>query len=473
MLRSILLILLLTTAVPASAEGDDVLRHANEAWTGDLDGMAKRGFVRILTVHNPLFFTFDGVEQRGLAVELTRAFDKHLANELGRVRSPTVILIPVARDELLPGLLAGRGDLVVANLTITPERQKLVAFSAPTYPNISEWVVTGPAAANVVTFDDLAKTGLHLRRSSSYFEHIQQLNSKRERAGKTPIPIEPADENLEDYDLLDMVNAGLLPGIVVDSHKATFWAQVFPKIEVHDRLAIHSGNSVGWAFRKNSPQLEASLGTFVKTVRKGTLLGNIALKRHLGNADWIENALSSKNRERYEEVVTLIKRYSARYDFDWLMIMAQGYQESRLDQSKQSSAGAVGVMQVLPTTAADPVVGIPDISSAENNIHAGVKYLRWIRDRYFSSDEIAPVDKVLLSFAAYNAGPRNVARARKKASQLGFDPNRWFGHVEVAMFRIVGGEPASYVRNIYKYYVAYRGFEQTRLAREESRRGRE
>ncbi|MBW2387219.1 MAG: transporter substrate-binding domain-containing protein, partial [Deltaproteobacteria bacterium] len=192
MLRSILLILLLTTAVPASAEGDDVLRHANEAWTGDLDGMAKRGFVRILTVHNPLFFTFDGVEQRGLAVELTRAFDKHLANELGRVRSPTVILIPVARDELLPGLLAGRGDLVVANLTITPERQKLVAFSAPTYPNISEWVVTGPAAANVVTFDDLAKTGLHLRRSSSYFEHIQQLNSKRERAGKTPIPIEPA-----------------------------------------------------------------------------------------------------------------------------------------------------------------------------------------------------------------------------------------------------------------------------------------
>lgn len=470
MLRSILLILLLTTAVPASAEGDDVLRDANETWTGDLDGMAKRGFVRILTVHNPLFFSFDGVEQRGLAVELTRAFDKHLANELGRVRSPTVILIPVARDELLPGLLAGRGDLVVANLTITPERQKVVAFSAPTYPNISELVVTGPAAANVATFDDLAKTGLHLRRSSSYFEHIQWLNSKRERAGKTPVPVEPADENLEDYDLLDMVNAGLLPGIVVDSHKASFWAQVFPKIKVHDGLAIHSGNSVGWAFRKNSPQLEASLGAFVKTVRKGTLLGNIALKRHLGSADWIENSLSSKNRERYEEVVTLIKRYAARYDFDWLMIMAQGYQESRLDQSKRSSAGAVGVMQVLPTTAADPVVGIPDISTAENNIHAGVKYLRWIRDRYFSSDEIAPIDKVLLSFAAYNAGPRNVARARKKASQLGFDPNRWFGHVEVAMFRIVGGEPASYVRNIYKYYVAYRGFEQTRLAREESRR---
>jgi membrane-bound lytic murein transglycosylase MltF len=471
MLRSVLLILLLTTAVPAADADDNALRDANETWTGDLDGMAKRGFVRILTVHNPLFFTFDGVEQRGLAVELTRAFDEHLANELGRVRSPTVILIPVARDQLLPGLLAGKGDLVVANLTITPERQKLVEFSAPTYPNISELVVTGPAAANVATFDDLAKTGLQLRRSSSYFEHIQQLNSNRERAGKNPIPVEFADENLEDYDLLDMVNAGLLPGIVVDSHKATFWAQVFPKIVVHDGLAIHTGNSVGWAFRKNSPQLEASLGAFVKTVRKGTLLGNIALKRYLGNANWIENSLSSKHRERYEEVVALIKRYAAKYDFDWLMIMAQGYQESRLDQSKRSSAGALGVMQVLPTTAADPVVGIPDISTAENNIHAGVKYLRWIRDRYFSSDEIAPVDKILLSFAAYNAGPRNVARARKKASQLGFDPNRWFGHVEVAMFRTVGGEPASYVRNIYKYYVAYRGFEQTRLAREKSRRG--
>jgi membrane-bound lytic murein transglycosylase MltF len=473
MLLAVLLALQLVNPVPAPAEKDEILEHANKAWTGDLDGMAERGFLRVLTVHNPLFFTFDGVEQRGFAAELTRAFDEHLAKELGRVRSPTIVMIPVARDELLKGLVEGRGDVAAANLTITPERRKIVAFSTPTYPNISELVVTGPGAPNVSSLDDLVRIELHLRRSSSYFEHMQTLNAEREKAGKSPIPIKPADEYLEDYDLLDMVNAGVMPAIVVDSHKAKFWAQVFPKIKVHDDLAIHTGNAVGWAFRKNSPQLEASLNAFTKTVRKGTLLGNIALKRYLGSADWIENALSPEHRQRYEQTVELFKRYSAKYDFDWLMIMAQGYQESRFDQSKRSPAGAVGIMQLLPSTAADPAVGIPDVSTAEANIHAGVKYLRWLRDSYFSSEKIEPLDRILLSFAAYNAGPGNVARARRKATQLGFDPNRWFGHVEVGMFRSVSGEPVSYVRNIYKYYVTYRGLEHTRREREESLRREE
>jgi len=210
------------------------------------------------------------------------------------------------------------------------------------------------------------------------------------------------------------------------------------------------------------------LNTFAKTVRKGSLLGNMALKRYLGNADWIENALSREHRQRFEQTVELFKRYSAEYDFDWLMIMAQGYQESRFDQSKRSPAGAVGIMQILPSTAADKSVGIPDISTAENNINAGVKYLAWLRDRYFSSAEIAPLDRILLTFAAYNAGPGNVARARKKTTQLGFDPNRWFGHVEVGMYRSVSGEPVSYVRNIYKYYVTYNGLVETRLEREKA-----
>ena len=468
MLLSLILALQLAASSAEPGGHDEILKDVNEAWTGDLDGMVERGFVRILTVHNPLFFTFDGVDQRGFAAELARNFEEHLAKEIGKVRSPSVVLIPVARDELLSGLVEGRGDLAAANLSITPERQKIVAFSAPTYPNISELVVTGPAAPSVSSFDDLVKPGLQLRRSSSYFDHMQDLNAKRNESGKTPIPIRPADEYLEDYDLLDMVNAGVIPAIVVDSHKAAFWTQVFPKIKVHDDLAIHTGNEIGWALRKNSPKLQASVDAFAKTVRKGTLLGNMALKRYLGKADWIDNALASEHRKRFEQTASLIKRYAAQYDFDWLMIAAQAYQESRFDQSKRSPSGAVGIMQVLPTTAADKSVGIPDISTAENNIHAGVKYLSWLRDRYFSSAEIAPLDRILLTFAAYNAGPGNVARARKKTTQLGFDPNRWFGHVEVGMYRSVSGEPVSYVRNIYKYYVTYSGLVETRLEREKA-----
>ena len=461
----------LTSALAQEDEvdGDEILEHANQAWTGDLDGMTKRGFVRILTVHNPLLFQFDGASQRGLVAARGKAFEEHLAEEIGRVRSPTVVMIPVSRDELLPGLIEGRGDLVMGNLTITPERRKLVDFGAPIHTDVNELVVSGPAASGIVSFDDLVETGLYVRRSSSYFEHLQRLNAKREAEGKPPIPIAEADENLEDYDLLDMVNAGIVGAVVVDSHKAAFWEQVFDRIEVHEDLSVNSGGRIAWALRKNSPRLMQSVNAFSDKVRQGSLLGNILLKRYLDDADWLENALASEDRERFDDTIEIIKHYADKYEFDWLIIAAQAYQESRFDQSKRSSAGAVGVMQLLPSTAKDPAVGIPDVASLENNIHAGVKYLHWLRETYYSKDAISPLDQVLFSFAAYNAGPGNMRKARRRAKRLGFNPNKWFGNVEIGMYRAVSGEPASYVRNIYKYYVTYQGLERSRIAREQAR----
>jgi membrane-bound lytic murein transglycosylase MltF len=467
----LVLLSVLFTGAPvlaASGQQDEIIAHANEPWSGDLDGITERRFLRILTVHNPLFFSFDGAKQKGMVAEFAKMFEDHLAEEIGRVRSPTVVVIPVGRDELIPGLINGRGDIVMGNLTITPARQKLVDFGPPLHPNVDELVITGPAAKSIGSFDDLVKTGLYVRRSSSYFEHLQALNAERKIQGKKPIPVTEADENLEDYDLLDMVNAGVIKVIVVDSHKATFWEQVFDKIKVHHQLSVHSGNQIAWAIRKNSPVLMKSITAFGKTVKKGSLLGNIVLKRYLGNTRWLKNALVGKDRKRYEETIEIIKRYAGQYEFDWLIIAAQAYQESRFDQSKRSPAGAVGVMQVLPSTAADKAVGIPDVSTLENNIHAGVKYLNWLRQTYFSNEMISPLDRVLFSFAAYNAGPGNMKRARRHAKKLGFDPNRWFGNVEIGMYRAVSGEPASYVRNIYKYYVTYQGLEKSRRAREKA-----
>jgi len=449
-------------------ELEEIIEHANEPWLGDLDGMTERGFLRILTVHNPLFFNFDGASQKGMVAELSKMFEDHLAEEIGRVRSPTVVVIPLARDELLPGLIEGRGDLVMGNLTITPQRQKRVDFGPPIHEDVDELVVTGPALENIVSFDNLVEHELYLRPSSSYFEHMQSLNQARVAQGKKPIPVTSADENLEDYDLLDMVNAGVLKAIVVDSHKAFFWKQVFEHIEVHEELSVNSGSQIAWALRKNSPALMKSVAAFSDKVRKGTLLGNILRNRYLGDSQWLDNSLAVENRERYEKIIEVIKRYADRYEFDWLIIAAQAYQESRFDQSKESSAGAIGVMQLLPATAADKAVNIPDISKLDNNVHAGVKYLHWLRETYFSDPAIAPLDRVLFSFAAYNAGPGNMARARRRAKRLGFDPNRWFGNVDIGMYRAVSGEPASYVRNIYKYYVTYQGLEKSRLAREKA-----
>ena len=464
-----LLPVLFTAGTPfASEQQDEIAAHANEPWSGDLDGITERGFLRILTVHNPLFFSFDGARQRGVVADASKMFEAHLAEEIGKVRSPTVIVIPVSRDELIPGLLEGRGDVVMGNLTVTSERQQLVDFGPAIYPNVEELVITGPAAKNVTSFDDLVKTGLYVRRSSSYYEHLQVLNAERLTKGKKPIPVIEADENLEDYDLLDMLNAGVIKAIVVDRHKMEFWQQVFDNIKVHRDLSLHSGNQIAWAIRKNSPGLMKSITAFANTVRKGSLLGNIVMKRYFGNTRWFDNSLAGKDHRRYEETIEVIKQYAGQYDFDWLLIAAQAYQESRFDQSKKSSAGALGVMQVLPSTSASKAVGIPDISTLENNIHAGVKYLHWLRETYYTNDRISALDRMLFSFAAYNAGPGNMRKARRRAKKQGFDPNRWFANVEVGMYRAVSGEPASYVRNIYKYYITYQGLEKTRLARQDA-----
>ncbi len=428
--------------------------------------MVKRGFVRLLTTYNPLFFSYNGIEQRGFAVDIARSFEKHLRKTLGsQARQLIVLPIPVPRDQLIPRLRDGRGDIIAANLTITPARKKLVAFSKPLYPDVSELVVTGPAAPKIESFDDLARTVVHIRRSSSYFEHLSTLNSQRKRSQRREIPVQPADERLEDYDLLEMVNVGVLPAVIVDSHKVTLWAQVFEKIKVHNNLAVNTGGSIGWAVRNDNPNLLKAINRFSRRIRKGTLLGNVLLKRYLGSTKWIDNVNSPEARHRYRETAEIIKRYAKQYVFDWLMIIAQGYQESKLDQKKRSKAGAVGVMQVMPKTAADPVVGIPDIHELEKNIHAGVKYLRFLRKKYYDDPKIPLLDRTLFSFAAYNAGPGNIAKARRHAKRMRLSQNRWFGHVEIAAARTISREPVTYVRNIFKYYVTYKHLEKARTAR--------
>ncbi len=463
------------SAVGERAEAQDLtddqilMENAREAWTGDLDGMIDRGFLRLATAYNPIFFSYDGLAQAGIVHAIVREMEAYLnKRHVPKGRKINVVIMPMPRDQILPSVVEGRADLAIANLTITPERQQSIDFSDPTYPNVSELVITGPGAPPIASFDDLVESELHVRPSSSYFEHLQVLNSQRLEEGKPAIPVVEADERLEDFDLLELVEAGIIPAIIVDSHKAALWAQVFEHITIHEDLAVNSGGQIAWGMRKDSPKLQKAMNAFVKTIRKGSLVGNILIKRYLKNPEWVENIATRDAVSRYEDTVDIIKTFAGQYEFDWLMITAQAFQESKLDQSKRSHAGAVGIMQVLPTTAADPNVGIPDIHDLENNVHAGVKYLRFLRGRYFSKPEIDPLDQVLFSFAAYNAGPGNVAKARRRATKMGLDPNRWFENVEIAAARAISREPVIYVRNIYKYYIAYKHMQEMRAGRKEA-----
>ncbi len=433
------------------------LKRIAQPYLADFDGMVERRTLRALVVRSKTFFFFDGATQRGLSYDMLKAFERHINDSLGtgtlKVR---VVFLPVARDELLPGLLAGYGDLAVANLTITPQRLAQVDFSIPLYRDIREILATGPASPPVSAIEDLSGKTLHTRRSSSYYDSLGALNERLLAEGRAPVNVHTVDEHIEDEELLEMVNAGLIPGIPIDSHKAAFWAKIFDGIDVRDDIVLREQADIAWAFRPNSPKLKAVVDEFLAQNREGSLLGNLLFQRYLKETRYVRNALHSSELRKFRDTAPLFRKYADRYDFDWLQIISQAYQESRLDQSVRSHAGAVGVMQLLPSTAADRNVGIPDIAELENNIHAGNKYLRFIRNNYFEPEAMSDLDKTLFSFAAYNAGPARIAGLRAEAQREGLDPNVWFDSVELVAARRIGRETVDYVSNIYKYWIAYR-----------------
>jgi len=443
------------------SQGIPGLDRLQEPWFGDLDQMVERRVIRAGVVYSKTLFFLDGPRPRGATFDALALFEKSLNEQLGTgVLKVHLILIPMTRGQLLPALSEGRVDLAAANLTITPERLDLVDFGAPLMRNVSEVLATRVDVPDLETLADLAGTEIHVRPSSSFYQTLLQLNQGLREDGLDPIQVRQADELLESEDLLELVNAGVIPATVVDRHMADFWSQVFPDLRVHLQAPLKEGGAVGWAMRKDSPLLKRALDEFAAEHRRGTLLGNITLNRYLADVDYVVNATEGDAQRRYDDALPVFQKYATEYGFDPLLLMAMAYQESGLDQGMTSGVGALGIMQLMPATAADPNVGIPDISTMENNVHAGTKYLRFLLDRYFSDEQLDELNQHFFAFAAYNAGPARVAQLRTEASQLGLDPNVWFRNVERVAARRIGREPVQHVSNIFKYYLTYKRFEE-------------
>jgi membrane-bound lytic murein transglycosylase MltF len=440
-----------------------------EPYKGDLDGMIKRRVIRVLTVQNPVLYFVDRGREVGITYESIKAFEKQLNQKLGnKIVLVYVVAIPVARDQLIPMLVAGRGDIAAAQLTVTPGRQKLVDFSLPGATGVREVLVTGPDAPPVASLADLSGKEVYIRPSSSYAEHIAKLNKRFADEGKPPLKVTPAPEVLEDGDILEMVNAGLAPATVVDEVTADLYTQVFPNLKKHSDIASPPGD-IAWAFRKGSPKLAAAVNAFVKTHKEGTLAGNVLINKYMKSTEWVRNARSDEDRKRFASMIETFKKYGGQYDLDYLLMAAQGYQESQLDQSKRSRVGAIGVMQVMPATARDKAVNIPDIQNLDNNIHAGVKYNRWVIDNFYNEPGLTRLNRGLFAFASYNAGPSRVTALRKEAKAQGLDPDVWFNNVELVAAKRIGRETVTYVSNIYKYYLSYQLMVQGDRARREAK----
>ena len=458
-------------SAPASASPREPVsvQVGSRPWTGDLEAMAKRRLVRVLVPFSKTFYYVEKGRARGVSAEIVEALEIDLNRERKTTKALRIHVVPypVARDELQPMLVEGRGDVVIADLTVTPERQKIVDFSAPMFRGIAEVVVTGPAGGGIASIDALSGKEVFVRRSTSYWEHLEALNQRLLAAGKPPVTLREAPDELEAEDILEMVNAGLVEATVVDGYKAKMWQPVFPKITINRTARLNEDGEYAFAIRQGSPGLKAALDGFVGRHAQGTAFGNTIIKRYSKDPKFVKNAAGDDERRRFGATVELFRKYGDRYDMDHLLMMAQGFQESGLDQSVRSRVGAIGVMQIMPATGRDLNVG--DISQLENNVHAGVKYMRFMMDQYFKDEPMTPLNKGLFTFAAYNCGPGRVAQLRKEAAKRGLDPNRWFNNVELVAADRIGPETVAYVSNIYKYYTAYTLIEQQNAQRRKAR----
>jgi membrane-bound lytic murein transglycosylase MltF len=431
---------------------------ANKPWTGDFDKMLERRIIRVLVPYSRTLYYSEKGHERGITGELVRGWERDLnrkhAKQLGK-RPLTVYIIPTTRDKLISSAAAGLGDVAAGNITATEDRLKVVDFVAPSNAKgINEIVVTGPKAPVVKSIEDLAGKTVRVRKTTSYHESLVALNERFARDGKPPVTLALLPDALEDEDKLEMVNAGLLDVVIVDDWLATIWAQVLPHIKVVPEAAVRTGGQTGWAIRKESPKLHAAIRSYYSGVVQKQGLVNYLVGRTSKRVKAFRNNTNDAELKRFQQTLALFEKYGAKYNFDPLMLAAQGYQESQLNQNARSHVGAIGVMQIMPATGDQLKVG--DIRITEPNIHAGAKYLDQLMTKYFPDAKFADSDRPLFAFASYNAGPGNVSRMRKLAVQRGLDPDKWFNNVEIVTADKLGIETTTYVRNIYKYYVAYK-----------------
>jgi membrane-bound lytic murein transglycosylase MltF len=422
-----------------------------------LDALLKERTIRVVVPFSKTqFYVLKGVK-RGISYENGKAFQKYINRRYTPEKKHLrvhVVFYPVPRDELFSRLNDGTADIAIAGLTITPERQTLVDFSDPMKSGINEIAVTGPNSPELASLDDLAGKDVFLRKSSSYWEHVERINERFKQENKPPVMLHAMPEDLEDEDLLEMVDDGLISTTVVNDYLARMWSKALTKLQLHPEVAVNTDGTIGWAVRKNTPKLLAAINDFAKTHRQGTSFGNTIIQRYTNSRLALKPAASPAAMERFGQTKEIFRKYGDKYHIDYLLMMAKGYQESGLNQNARSRVGAIGIMQLLPGTGAMMKVG--DIRQLDPNIHAGVKYARFLVDKYFAEEPIDDLNKVLFAFAAYNAGPGRLRGLRKQAADRGLDPNVWVENVEVIAAARIGAETVSYVSNIYKYYIAYK-----------------
>jgi membrane-bound lytic murein transglycosylase MltF len=455
---------------PAPAQRALRARFAGQ-FTGDFDAMLDRHLIRFVVPYSPTLFFQDKGTLYGTMVNGAQLFENWVNKTFPLGARPlTAPLTPVSRDKLFDTVLAGDGDIAAGDITITEERRKKVAFSAPIISNVREIVVTGKDAPELDSAEALSGKEVAVARSTSFYESLTKLNERLTTQGKPPVTITIAPDTLEAEDLMEMTAVGLLPATVCDDWVAGLWVQIIKGLRLHPKAALREGAQIGWAVRPDNPKLLATINRAIAAVIAGNVNQWSAQTRaYLAKLKQLHTATQATDMQRFRDTVEIFRRYAGQYRFDTLLLVALGYEESRLEQQVRSSAGAVGLMQVKPIVGR--TLGIDDISKADPNVHAGTKLLATLMDDHFKDAQFDEQNRTLFAFAAYGMGAGALQSVRRQAEAEMLDPNVWFNNVERVAAARVGGETVRAVRNIYKYYVAYKLIEEADAAKKKAATG--
>lgn len=432
----------------------DLDARETRPFKGDLPGIRERELLRVLvTPGRSDFFAAEG-RLRGFEYELFR----ELSEELERERRPgtppmQIAFVPMPAEDLIPALLAGHGDVIASSMTVTEARSAQVAFTAPYMTGVREVLVSHAGSEAPASWEDLAGERVHVSAGTSFTPGLEARSAALVARGLEALEVVETGRGLDLEDMLELVHSGALRYTVCDRHLADHWADLLDGIRVHEDLHLNADAQIAWAVRPDAPELKALLDDFAARNRKGTLIGNVLFNRYYRSTRWIANPLRLAETERLTSILEPLQAQAEAFGFEWQLIAAQAYQESGLDPAARSRSGALGLMQLLPSTGAD--MGATDLLDPEQNLEAGCRYMAWLREHFVNDPDLDEDVRVDFCLAAYNAGPSRVRRWRQAAVERGLDPDRWFGSVELLALEDVGLQPVHYVGNISKYRTLY------------------
>ena len=430
-------------------------QRPDERYRASWSEIKRRGLLRVITRNNSTTYFIWRGKPVGFEYDLIAKFAREHDLSLQMV-------VPQRRDDLLRALNDGRGDVVAAPIAIANRRHPPSVRFTRAYMTHRDIFVTRRENRAVRSAEDLNARNVYARRSSIAWETLEALLEAGVGFNLVAVP-----EHLEDEDILERTARGDFD-IAVASERSIKVASLW-RDDIDGNLELGAPVEVGWAVRDGNNELLHQLNAFIEKEYREVEY-NMLRTRYFDNSDQVRahvtqraDGINGGELSPYDE---LVQRYAANHGFDWALIVAIMYRESRFNPDVTSFAGAQGLMQVLPVTAKR--FGITDLKKPENSIAAGVRMLSWLYRRLEPSLPVR--ERIWFTLAAYNAGLGHLKDARRLAVRLGLDPNRWFDNVERAMLLLSkpkyyrkarhgyvrGREPVDYVRDIRDLYDAYR-----------------